>query len=259
AWDVDGGFATDDPDTFVSEHALALWGFGPEHVVAVGRPQQAWILEDGTWSPVAVTPADVQSYDLTGVWGATADDIVAVGWAVEAGGVAFRAVDGGAFEPDPLPPPRDLSRWPNLRAVWGRAASEIYAVGDAGTILRRGAGGWVAMDSGTTHDLTGVTGDGDDVLVVGDAGTILRLVDGTWVAEDAGTTARLVSVWGGGGEVFAGGEPSVLLHKRGGRWSRVRTDLPSVVALVDLREAGRDRLFLFAPFEQTQLVRTTRW
>ena len=44
----------------------------------------------------------------------------------------------------------------HLWGTWGSSASDVYAVGDYGTILHYDGSGWGAMDSGTTQDLRGV-------------------------------------------------------------------------------------------------------
>jgi hypothetical protein len=42
---------------------------------------------------------------------------------------------------------------PHLRAVWGSSESEVYAVGDDGTILHYDGSTWTAMYSGSTAQL----------------------------------------------------------------------------------------------------------
>jgi len=64
-----------------------------------------------------------------------------------------------------------------LYGVWGSSGSNMFAVGDGGTILsyNNGLGRWSAMSSGTTNTLYGVWGSSPtDVFVVGNGGTILH-------------------------------------------------------------------------------------
>jgi hypothetical protein len=83
-----------------------------------------------------------------------------------------------------------------LRGVWA-GATAVFAVGDAGTIVRRGDdGAWTAMRSRTTRDLLAIHGsDETDVVAVG-KDAIARF-DGTeWSGirtPDPG--ARFTSVW----------------------------------------------------------------
>ena len=83
--------------------------------------------------------------------------------------------------PKPPPPPTSDWRWlaplpqgNTLNAVHvdGR---RVFAVGDAGTILRSDDGGatFTPLASGVTENLTGVTGDGGGLVIVGWGGTVL--------------------------------------------------------------------------------------
>jgi hypothetical protein len=86
---------------------------------------------------------------------------------------------------------------PLLHAVWAASADDVFAVGDAGTILRRVNGDWVVLDSGTTTDLRGLWGtSASDVWATGVDGTILHF-DGTqWATIPGGGTSDIDAVWG---------------------------------------------------------------
>ena len=87
---------------------------------------------------------------------------------------------------------QDFWQWQNplpqgntLRAVHALNANVLYAVGDAGAILKTTNGGskWVVQSSGTTTRLHGAWFfDAAKGIVVGDSGTMLRTTDGgaTW-------------------------------------------------------------------------------
>jgi hypothetical protein len=63
----------------------------------------------------------------------------------------------------------------NLYGVWGSSPSDLFAVGEHGTILHYDGRGWSAMHSGTADYLLGVWGSGPgDVFAVGSFGTILH-------------------------------------------------------------------------------------
>jgi hypothetical protein len=66
--------------------------------------------------------------DLAGVWGASDDDV----WAVGAGGTILHW-DGAVWSPVPSGTTADL------RGVWGIATRDVWAVGAGGTILHRGS------------------------------------------------------------------------------------------------------------------------
>ena len=40
-----------------------------------------------------------------------------------------------------------------LDGVWGSSATDVFAVGDSGTILHYNGSAWSAMSSGTTNEL----------------------------------------------------------------------------------------------------------
>ncbi len=85
----------------------------------------------------------------------------------------------------------------NFKSVWGNSGSDVYAVGEAGTILYNGGMGWSKEAVGVVTNLNGVWGAGSfEVVAVGDEGTILRKEDGLWQPEPSGTSVALHDVWG---------------------------------------------------------------
>ena len=74
-----------------------------------------------------------------------------------------------------------------FNGVWGSSNSDVFAVGDGGTILHYDGSTWTTMNSGTNYSLTGVWGStSSDVFAVGfvfwhigGAGTIV-LLDLLW-------------------------------------------------------------------------------
>jgi len=95
--------------------------------------------------------------------------------------------------------PQPVTSAPLLHAVWAVSASDVFAVGDSGTILRRSPTAWTAMSSGTTNKLLGVwAASSSDVWAVGLAGTILRFNGTAWSAVTGITTLDLDAVWGSG-------------------------------------------------------------
>ncbi len=102
---------------------------------------------------------------LHAIWGASADDI----WAVGDQG-AMRRLRAGQKEWEVIPPVTNES----LRAIWGTSATNIWAVGENGTILRYDGNTWTperaAFPVGKKKPtLSGIWGSGpDDVWIVGD-------------------------------------------------------------------------------------------
>ncbi len=82
-----------------------------------------------------------------------------------------------------------------LHSVWAASASDVFAVGDGGTILRRVSGTWTSMTSPTTNNLRGVSGlSSSDVWACGSAGTVVHFNGTSWSLV-SGPTSDLESVW----------------------------------------------------------------
>lgn len=75
--------------------------------------------------------------------------------------------------------------------------TDVYAVGDNGTILYWDGVSWTALASGTTETLTGITYDGNgDLWICGTNGILLKSTDWvTWTAISSGVTKRLNYIW----------------------------------------------------------------
>lgn len=109
----------------------------------------------------------------------------------------------------------------DLSSVWGTAGTDIYAVGNSGTIRHFDGSNWKPLGGGITNDLKGVWGvDSGNVFVVGNAGTILRYNGSTWSLMSSGTTNDLNSIWGvDNGNVYAVGNAGTILRYNGSTWS----------------------------------------
>jgi C-terminal processing protease CtpA/Prc/photosystem II stability/assembly factor-like uncharacterized protein len=136
-----------------------------------------------------------------------------------------------AANPDSLwtwqnPPPSDY----DLQAIWGSSSSDVFAAGDAGTILHYNGQTWNTMTSGASSDLKGIWGiSSTDVFAVGYSGTILHYNGQAWNNEFKDNTCQLNSVWGtSSSDVFAVGYMSVakkveglILHFDGKNWTKM--------------------------------------
>jgi hypothetical protein len=108
-----------------------------------------------------------------------------------------------------------------LDAIWGSSASDVFAVGDAGTILHYNGSAWSAMSSGTNENLFRIWGSSTfDVFIVGRNGTILHYNGSAWGTMTSGTTNDLGAIWGDSAtDVFAVDYDSTILHYDGSTWS----------------------------------------
>jgi len=191
-------------------------------------PNDVWLVgEKGRithWDGAAFVEAPrLTTATIWGVWPASATDAWAVGGTPEGGTAAPNDVvlhwDGAAWTQVPLPG-APLGR--SLNKIWGAAADDLYAVGEAGTIWHRkgttwkqesnpatgnlltvhgcsatdvyAVGGqdvlhsdgttWTKVDVSLGNSVNGVTcAPTGEVLIVGFGGLKQRLVDGSWIDE----------------------------------------------------------------------------
>lgn len=208
------------------------WVYGVDDVVwSVGTGGAIVRREAGIWTAEA-SPTDRV---LWGLWGASADEL----WAVGGNGVSDAPVllrrDGATsmWESVELPPLGVQAH--ALFKVWGSAADDVWIVGDAGAIVHWDGSSWTDHSDLDGIDLISVWGSpSEGVIAVGGRanGRIDRLADdswsgqtqgipglnGVWVDPDAGATA--VGVQGTIYRISAGGfelEPedsgtSMVLH-----------------------------------------------
>lgn len=112
-----------------------------------------------------------------------------------------------------------------IYGIWGSSATNVFAIGEWGEILRFGGASWVKMNSVPTKEMRRVWGSPeDDVFAVGVAGTILRYDGVTWNAMPnplAGNSSYTISgIWGTSGRnVYAVGSQGKILHYNGSIWT----------------------------------------
>lgn len=98
----------------------------------------------------------------------------------------------------------------NLASVWGSGPSDVWMVGDGGTILRSDGSedNLTIVPSPTTFRLTQVGGTGkNDVWIVGDGGTVLHYDGSSLKRLTTGTSAAFNLIWltGKPGELWTAG------------------------------------------------------
>lgn len=114
--------------------------------------------------------------------------------------------------------PRPLGN--RLRRLIVPSQGELWAVGDAGTVLRRSGGSFSLIPTGTDRNLNAIWGSSaSDHFVVGDAGTVLRFATTAYTPE-SGASGNLFDVYGGTGTLFAVGSGGTIVRRSGaGTWS----------------------------------------
>jgi hypothetical protein len=108
-----------------------------------------------------------------------------------------------------------------LRSVFAVNAGDVFAVGSAGTILRRQADVWTQMTSNTTVDLKGVWGaSSDDVWAVGLGGTMLHWNGTAWTLQAGIPVLDLEAMWGSGPNDVWVAATGAVLHYNGQGWTQ---------------------------------------
>jgi cysteine-rich repeat protein len=212
-------FAREAPG-FTSGSAYDVWGIGNEFF-AVGSSGRIIHTTGGVWTEMA----DVGSVHY-GVWGASATDVFAVGGTLGPSPVQYGIYhyDGASWS--------QMTQAPSvgtvLRDVSGVDATNVWAVGDSGTILRNTAGTWTAQSPGfgSTPNLTGVwasrNGAGYVVVMVGAGGTIWRYDGTTWSNQSVAATENFLGVWGTSpAEIYA--ITSTAVWRFNGTWTKMTT------------------------------------
>ncbi len=108
---------------------------------------------------------------LNAVWGSSATDVFAVGFAVSNGArvtSAVRHFDGASWTR------MDVPNTGVLQDVWGSSATDVYAVADDGGMLHYDGSAWTESRP-SQRTLLGIWGSSAaDVFLVGNRGTIVH-------------------------------------------------------------------------------------
>ncbi len=174
--------------------------------VASGGAVSRWNGSD--WS----APAPSGASGLRSVWGVSPSNV----WAAGATSNALWHFDGTGWSADPI---YFYRPW----RVWGRSASEIYAVGDNGRVTRYNGTSWSAMSVPGGDHLYGVWASGPNDVYVAGRNQVWRH-DGTgWAATAVGMPMVYFRSMGGSGpdDVWVVGDYARVLHWDGTSWSQV--------------------------------------
>jgi len=196
----------------------AVHGSSATRLFAVGDAGALTRFDGKEWRTVG-SPTTAH---LTGVWVTSPSSVWVVGHQTILRG------DGTSFWIAETPKRR-------LHAVWGASESELWAVGELGTILRYDGRDWTEVSSRTDKTLTAVWGTGSaDVWFAGAAGTVVHW-DGREMQVKSEPSPYFTGLAGlGQSEVWAVGEDGGILRFDGREWlasaSHITRDLRSVTS-----------------------------
>lgn len=202
--------------TFEGEEAL-VWSL---EVKAVPPELHSWTVHTST-----------TSQDLRAVWGASPQEIYAVGHAgtvLHHDGKTWSVMTTGTDK--------------NLWDLWGSGPADLFIVGSDGVVLHKTGPAWAAMASGTTQHLLGISGSGpDDIWAVGAHGACVHYDGVAWTAVDTKTTDGLQAVYSAGPkDAYAVGVRGTILHHDGTGWSPMASG--TTEDLFDISGSGPDHL-----------------
>jgi hypothetical protein len=134
------------------------------------------------------------------------------------------AVDGGALRTETEAHPAQNVTAESLHALWGSARDDVWAAGEAGTILHFDGERWTAMNSHSVRNLLSITGSGRaDVWAVGED-VVLHFDGSTWTEVLTDMDELLLSSWSAGpNDVWAAGlatdvDLGIVRHWNGADW-----------------------------------------
>ena len=238
AWCVDQ-FLQGDP---VPASFNGIWATGTTNVWAVGSHVDAIgiLNSDGFifhWDGCAWTRSPLSiAAGLREVWGATSNDV----WAVGDQGTALHW-DGAAWTPV------STGVTSILWAVSGTATNDVWAVGDGGAIHWNGTA-WAASP-GFPIPPPEVNFRGDvwavapnDVWVVGNRNLLTRFDGSNWTTTpvSADITHSLFGVWSDGSNAWAVGEGDQIQKFSGGAWTIIQGAGGSSLGFVNVMSRGLD-------------------
>ncbi|MCY1059666.1 hypothetical protein [Nannocystis sp. SCPEA4] len=184
---------------------------------------------------------------LFSVWGPQPDDVIAVGGqglGPESKGLALHW-DGASWSELALPPGTTRLHW--LAGV----GDTLWAVGEAGTAIRRDGDAWVAVETGVSVPLWGIWGAGPEAIwTVGGDGfvgppVVLRHDGTAWqpealppLPEECHALFKLAGT--GADDVTAVGDFGVILHHDGATWTL--QDTGSIADLISVNGPANGRL-----------------
>jgi hypothetical protein len=206
---------------------VALWGTSPTDLYAVGGGRVLRRRGVDQWD----TERNISGEEPAAVWGSASGDVYVVGSALGKGMVLHRRSVAGPFMAETI----DGTQPRRITAVWGNAATEVYAGGDGGLVLlRAGSGRWAADRVGSVEGpvVRSLWGNGAQNLYAAGPGGITRRRAGPVWENVLGQSLTGVTLTGalltGVRDGLVVGQAGVILRQSAGRWQREAAGLVSV-------------------------------
>jgi len=162
---------------------------------------------------------------IRGIWASSGTDVYAVGTNTNSANV-FHSSDHGAT----WTPQLAMGVTVDLNAVGGSSSSDVYLVGDNGTILHGSGTTWSTMNSpaGTARLLAIWAIAPMDLYIAGAGNTVMHNGGSGWVTQTVVGTTELRGVWGVAGHIWAVGSGGTILKSTGnGNWAAETSGTPN--------------------------------
>ena len=187
-----------------------VWGSASDNIWVVGEGGTILHWNGQAWS--SVSSGTLAS--LRAVWGSE-PNVWAVGDTEGAGKLVANVVDSDWLA-------GKIGLVPTLNCVWGSGPGDVWAGGDAGTMVHFTGASFSTVATASPESIRGIWGSGpNDVWAVGDSNTIQHWDGTAWslVYQGEGYT-RFNGIWGSGpSDVWAVGAHGVVYHWDGVSWA----------------------------------------
>jgi hypothetical protein len=202
-----------------------LWwvhGFEDGPVFMGGSSGAIQKYQGGTFETMK-TPAAIGT--VFGIWGASADDVWAVGGAgsTPTGGFIWH-YDGKAWAPHPAAP-MDLADTATVFKVWGTGKNDVWFVGTGGLVLHFDGKAMASVTVPTDQTLFTLSGANERLYAVGADGIVLENDGKTWTNAAPNNKQQMNGVAARGDDAWAVGVFGGVLHRDAGTWASVKTGL----------------------------------
>jgi hypothetical protein len=200
-----------------------VFGFAGGPIYFGGDGATVLRYEGGAFTQLA---APTTAGTVFGIWGASPDDMWAVGGTVNKNGFAWR-LEGDSWEPEPTVPAAvvaDAAIW----KMFGTSASDAWLVGSAGVSFHWDGSALTQIDTGVTADLFTVHANGERAAAVGGFGTgyIVENAGDGWTTALAPATYGLTGIFlGDGDNGFAVGQYGLMYRRDAAGWQEEDNEL----------------------------------
>lgn len=192
----------------VAEPIQALWGTSATDGWAAGSAGGIYQLAGSTWS---LGPAGAEAANLVAGWSSGQSE----SWT--AGGPSVQRFQGTSWSM--AHPPGSF----NVRALWGTAPTNLWAVGEGGAIFHWDGTSWSAFNgaSATTTSLAAAWAASATAAWAVGENTLLRWDGTTWTPSTPPTAMALTGIWGSSpSDVWmVGMSGDVAYHFTGSTWT----------------------------------------